>query len=128
MSDDFLESLRIPPEEMPAPSDGRKSREPKSHRRLWFKVDYETQLELANATRDPMIAVLVELPRLRYKLPKHDKSRPVELSMDMFDRLGFDRHQRCRVLKLLEQAGFIKVEWRKNLAPLVTFLQLWWLP
>jgi hypothetical protein len=115
---DFLESLRIPAGDL-IQCDGQELRKAKSFKRPWCKFDYERQLELARMARDPLIAVQAELYYLWYKLPKNDKSRPIELGSKVFKKMGFNPHDKFRALKHLENAGFIEIKWRKNQTPLV---------
>jgi hypothetical protein len=84
---DFLESLRITPGDL-IQCDGQELRKAKSFKRPWCKFDYERQLELARMARDPLIAVQAELYYLWYKLPKNDKSRPIELGSKVFKKWG----------------------------------------
>ena len=121
MSENFLDSLRMPEQDVKAFFAERKAggRASKRTSRLWCKFDYENQLELARKLRVPAIAVQAELYRQWYKLPGNDKSRPIALGNKIFRKLGFSHHDKFRALKHLEEMGFIEIAKRDRQTPSV---------
>ena len=121
MSENFLDSLRMPEQDVKAFFAERKAggRASKRTSRLWCKFDYENQLELARKLRVPAIAVQAELYRQWYKLPGNDKSRPIALGNKIFRKLGFSHHDKFRALKHLEEMGFIEFAKRDHQTPSV---------
>jgi hypothetical protein len=76
--------------------------------------------EAAKATKSPTTLVLIELLRLHWKT----KSLTFPLPNGRLQRLGVSRKVKCRVLRDLERAGFIVVEWPNRKTPLVTLVAL----
>jgi hypothetical protein len=81
---------------------------------------YAKQLELANRTRNCLMAVQAEIFHLYFKQWK--KTEPIELGNKVLQSLGFDNKQKKKALEDLESAGWIEIEWRKNRSPLITLL------
>jgi len=86
----------------------------------WISFNYRKQLELARLSHCPLLAVQAELFRLHFRA--WDKKAPVVLGNQMLHELGFDHHAKNRALRILEAAGWVRVEWRDKEAPRVVLL------
>ena len=119
------DNLRMTPEQMAAWQAGqttttKPTNTAKPKKPVWCKFDYTNQMKLAKESRNSLIAVQAELYRLWFKL--NDKTRPIILRNKTFEKLGFHPSDKIRALKMLERAGFVRVEWRQRKSALVTVL------
>jgi hypothetical protein len=86
----------------------------------WVAFRYEKIMGLAHKTRNPLLAVLAELHWLYFRA--WDKEKPIELNNCTLRKLGFTHHNKKRILKILEEDGWISIEWRTRKSPLVTII------
>jgi hypothetical protein len=92
---------------------------PRSKQYFW-KLNHETGFALAKTFRAPWLAVIVEVHHLWFKA--YDKSQPIELGNTAFRKWKIDPKVKNRALRRLEKMGLFKVQWRKNKAPLVSWV------
>ncbi len=92
----------------------RKKAEPFVKVPLWWAV------EAAKATKTPKALVWIELLHLAWKT----KGSTFSLPNGKLKKAGVSRFVKCRVLRELEKAGLITVEWRHGKNPLITLVAL----
>jgi hypothetical protein len=87
----------------------------------WTIYDYQRQLELANETRNALLATLAELYRLYFEA--WDKKASIEFGSSALRSLGFSHHDKIRSLRALEKAGWIVVQWRNRKSPQIKIIR-----
>ena len=84
------------------------------------KVPLQWATEVAKCTRTRRAMVWILLLHMAWK----NKSTTFPLSNVMLARYGVDRKMKHRTLAMLEAAGQIGIEHRRNQAPIVTLLRV----
>ena len=79
-------------------------------------IPHDRGLKLAKFTGDSVLAVLIALECAVYGA----ESNQVALTNNLLKRYGIVRQVKNRGLRRLVAAGVITVEWREQLAPIVT--------
>jgi hypothetical protein len=72
----------------------------------------------AEATRSPVLLVYVDLMHRAWKA----KGQPFTMPNGWLEKRGVSRKTKCRVLRNLNAAGLIVVEWRDRKSPGVTLV------
>ena len=65
--------------------------------------------------------VLAAIYLWRLRVIQHNKKTVVLSNSQLLDRLGVDRFTKYRMLKRLEQADLVRVQYKRGAAPRVTF-------
>jgi hypothetical protein len=104
-------------ETQPTPTKTTKQKKLTKEEPEFVQYFYEQQLRLADRTRNCLMAVQAVVYHLHFK--NWDKNQPIELNNKVLNSLGFDNKQKKKALEALENAGWIKVQWRKNQSPLI---------
>jgi hypothetical protein len=91
-------------------------RQRKLHNEPFAPVSLARAAKAAQATRSPELLVWVEIEYLAWKA----NDAPFPLPSARLRRLGVSRKVKVRILRDLERAGLITVEWLRRQAPIVT--------
>jgi hypothetical protein len=128
-------NLRVPDSLLPQPKKSRQSddngercgirRHPKAIDFQFYQFPVPVLDEILEATLTNRMTVLAVLATLYELWFTRFNQNPVRLTSYSLRKYGISRHQKIRVLKLLERSGQIAVERSRGENPLVT---LKWLP
>jgi hypothetical protein len=115
-----LDEIALTPEQVAQLAPLQKTSHPKLRlaRAKFVQLPYEETLQAAGELQNAQLAVLVELAHLRFKTHEN----PVPLSNNVLRTAGITHWAKNRALRKLEDAGLVRVSWRKQKCPLVTIL------
>jgi hypothetical protein len=82
----------------------------------WTKAFVDPSLKLAQNRKNALLAVVTIVRDRHFR----NRGKPFPLGNLTMQGLGFDRRDKIKALRQLEEEGLIQVEWRDRKSPIIT--------